>query len=32
MNGRHEDLAERGLRCTREHFDEFLTETGTYVR
>ena len=32
MNGRHEDLAERGLRYTREHFDEFLTETGTYVR
>jgi hypothetical protein len=32
MNARHEDLAERGLRYTREHFDELLTETETYVR
>jgi len=28
----HEDLAERGLRYTREHFDELLTETQIYVR
>jgi hypothetical protein len=27
-----QDLAERGLRYTREHFDEFLAETETYVR
>ena len=26
------DLAERGLRYTREHFDEWLNETETYVR
>jgi len=32
MNGRHGDLAERGLRYTREHFDELLTETEAYVR
>ena len=32
MNGRREDLAERGLRYTREHFDELLTETEAYVR
>ncbi len=32
MNERHEDLAERGLRYTREHFDELLTETEAYVR
>ena len=32
MNGRQEDLAERGLRYTREHFDELLTETEAYVR
>jgi len=32
MNGRREDLAERGLRYTREHFDDLLTETETYVR
>jgi hypothetical protein len=32
MNGQHEDLAERGLRYTREHFDELLTETEAYVR
>ena len=32
MNGRHEDLAERGLRYTREHFDELLTDTEAYVR
>jgi len=31
MNGR-QDLAERGLRYTREHFDELLSETETYVR
>jgi hypothetical protein len=28
----HDDLAERGLRYTREHFDEILSETETYVR
>ena len=28
----HEDLAERGLRYTREHFDELVNETGAYVR
>jgi len=28
----HEDLTERGLRYTREHFDELMTETQTYVR
>ena len=28
----NEDLAERGLRYTREHFDELLSETETYVR
>jgi len=27
-----EDLAERGLRYTREHFDELVTQTETYVR
>jgi DNA phosphorothioation-dependent restriction protein DptG len=27
-----QDLAERGLRYTREHFDELLSETETYVR
>ena len=32
MERTHEDLAERGLRYTREHFDELLTETETYVR
>jgi hypothetical protein len=32
MNEQHEDLAERGIRYTREHFDELLTETETYVR
>ena len=26
------DLAERGLRYTREHFDELVTQTETYVR
>jgi len=26
------DLAERGLRYTREHFDELVTETEAYVR
>ena len=25
-------MAERGLRYTREHFDEILSETETYVR
>ena len=28
----HDDLAERGLRYTREHFDELLTQTEAYVR
>ena len=28
----HDDIAERGLRYTREHFDEILSETETYVR
>jgi hypothetical protein len=28
----HDDLAERGLRYTREHFDELVTQTETYVR
>lgn len=28
----HEDFAERGLRYTREHFDELVTETEAYVR
>jgi hypothetical protein len=28
----HEDLAERSLRYTREHFDEILSQTETYVR
>jgi hypothetical protein len=32
MNGRQEDLAERGLRYTREHFDDLVTETQAYVR
>jgi len=32
MERGHEDLAERGLRYTREHFDELLTETEAYVR
>ncbi|HEY6071764.1 MAG TPA: hypothetical protein VIU85_10360 [Chthoniobacterales bacterium] len=32
MERTHEDLAERGLRYTREHFDELLAETETYVR
>ena len=27
-----EDIAERGLRYTREHFDELVTQTETYVR
>lgn len=27
-----QDLAERGLRYTREHFDELLSETETFVR
>ena len=26
------DLAERGLRYTREHFDDLLAQTETYVR
>jgi hypothetical protein len=30
--GRHEDLAERGMRYTREHFDDLLAQTETYVR
>ena len=32
MNGRREDLAERGLHYTREHFDELLTDTEAYIR
>jgi hypothetical protein len=28
----HDDLAERGLRYTRQHFDEILSQTETYVR
>jgi hypothetical protein len=28
----HNDLAERGLRYTREHFDDLVTETEAYVR
>jgi hypothetical protein len=32
MNGRQEDLAERGLRYTREHFDDLVNETEAYVR
>ena len=32
MNGRHEDLAERGLRYTREHFEDVVAQTETYVR
>jgi hypothetical protein len=28
----HDDLAERGLRYTREHFDELVTQTEAYVR
>jgi hypothetical protein len=28
----HDDLAERSFRYTREHFDEILTQTETYVR
>ena len=30
--GKHDDLAERGLRYTREHFDDLLAQTETYVR
>ena len=32
MNAQREDLAERGLRYTREHFDELVTETEAFVR
>jgi hypothetical protein len=28
----HDDIAERGLRYTREHFDELVSHTETYVR
>jgi len=28
----HEDIAERGLRYSREHFDQIVSETETYVR
>ena len=28
----HEDLTERGLRYTREHFDDLVNETEAYVR
>jgi hypothetical protein len=30
--GKHDDLAERGLRYTREHFDDLVAQTETYVR
>ena len=30
--GRQDDLAERGLRYTREHFDDLVNQTETYVR
>ena len=30
--GKHDDLAERGLRYTREHFDDLVNQTETYVR
>jgi hypothetical protein len=30
--GTHDDLAERGLRYTREHFDDLMNQTETYVR
>jgi len=29
---KHDDLTERGLRYTREQFDEILSQTETYVR
>ena len=32
MNARQEDLAERGLRYTREHFDDLVNETEAFVR
>ena len=32
MNGRREDLAERGLRYTRQHFDDLVQDTEAYVR
>ena len=28
----HDNIAERSLRYTREHFDELVTETEAYVR
>ncbi|HWY51439.1 MAG TPA: hypothetical protein VNW72_08145 [Chthoniobacterales bacterium] len=28
----HDDIAERGLRYTREHFDEIVSQTEAYVR
>jgi hypothetical protein len=28
----HDDIAERGLRYTREQFDEIVSQTETYVR
>lgn len=28
----HEDIAERGLRYTREQFDDIVAQTETYVR
>ncbi len=31
-HGAHEDLAERGMRYTREHFDDLVAQTETYVR
>ena len=32
MERAREDLAERGLRYTREHFDDLLSDTEDYVR
>jgi hypothetical protein len=32
MERAHQDLAERGLRYTREQFDDILAQTETYVR
>jgi hypothetical protein len=29
---RHDDVAERSFRYTREHFDEILSQAKTYVR
>ena len=32
MEAGHDDIAERGLRYSREHFNQILSETETYVR